>query len=172
MSCGGITYSVFIKLYESTVETILFYGSGIWGTKQYSVINNVQNKAGKLFLAVGKQTSNLTVRGNLGLMTCFNKQKLSCIRLISILKRTEGDRLITTVSHWASRRRKGWHETVSGFINSIECADVVNNTQITVKTVMRLIKDKMTEQDNDEFPTELFNDRNQPNGSKLRTYRL
>jgi hypothetical protein len=64
------------------------------------------------------------------------------------------------------------HETVSGFINSIECADVVNNTQITVKTVMRLIKDKMMEQDNDEFPTELFNDRNQPNGNKLRTYRL
>jgi hypothetical protein len=45
---------------------------------------------------------------------------------------------------------------VSVFINSIECADVVNNTQITVKTVMRLIKDKMTEQDNDEFATELF----------------
>jgi hypothetical protein len=58
----------------------------------------------------------------------------------------------------------------SGFINSIECADVVNNTQITVKTVMRLIKDKMTEQGNDEFATELFNDSNQPNGNKLRTY--
>jgi hypothetical protein len=172
VSCGGMTYSVFIKLYESTVEPILFYGSGIWGTKQYSVINNVQNKAGKLFLAVGKRTSNLAVRGDLGLMTCFNKQKLSCIRLISRLKRTEGDRLIKTVSNWASRRRKGWHETVSGFINSIECADVVNNTQITVKTVMRQIKDKMTEQDNDEFATELFNDRNQPNGNKLRTYRL
>jgi hypothetical protein len=46
------------------------------------------------------------------------------------------------------------------------CADVVNNTQITVKTVMRLIKDKMTEQDNEEFATELVNDRNQPNGNK------
>jgi hypothetical protein len=147
----------------STVEPILFYGSGIWGTKQYSVINNVQNKAGKLFLAVGKPTSNLAVQGDLGLMTCFNKQKLSCIRLICRLKRTEGDRLITTVSNWASRLRIGWHETVSGFINSIECADVVNNTQITVKTVMRIIKDKMTEQDNDEFAPELFNDRNQPN---------
>jgi hypothetical protein len=45
---------------------------------------------------------------------------------------------------------------VSGFINSIECADVVNNTQITVKTVMRLIKDKKPEQDNDEFAAELF----------------
>ena len=56
---------------------------------------------------------------------------------------------------------------MSGFINFIECADVVNNTQITVKTVMRLIKDKMTEHDNDEFATELYNDRNQPNGKLL-----
>jgi hypothetical protein len=37
---------------------------------------------------------------------------------------------------------------------------------------MRLIKDKMTEQDNDEFATELVNDRNQPNGNELRTCRL
>lgn len=140
VSCGGMSYSVFIKLYESTVEPILFYGSGIWETKQYGVINNVQNKAGKLFLAVGKRTSNLAVWGDLGLMTCVNKQKPSCIRLICRLIRTEGDRLITTVSNWASRRQIGWHETVTGFINSIECADVVNNTQITV---MRLIKDKM-----------------------------
>jgi hypothetical protein len=49
---------------------------------------------------------------NTVLLTCFNKQKLSCIRLIlSRLKRTVSDRLITTVSNWASRRRKGWHET-------------------------------------------------------------
>jgi hypothetical protein len=41
-----------------------------------------------------------------------------------------------------------------------------------MKVLMRLIKDKMTEQDNDEFATELFNDRNQPNGNKLRIYRL
>lgn len=47
--CGGMTCSVFIKLYESIVEPILLYGSVISGTKQYGVINNVQNKAGKLF---------------------------------------------------------------------------------------------------------------------------
>ena len=52
VSSGGMTYRVFV--YETTVEPILFYGCGIWGTKQYNVINNVQNKAGKLFLAVGK----------------------------------------------------------------------------------------------------------------------
>lgn len=154
------------------VEPILFYGSGIWGTKQYGVINSVQNKACKLFLAVGKRTSNSAVRGDLGLITCFNKQKLSCIRLLCRLKRTDDDRLISTVSDWASRRRKGWHKQVTGFINSIECADLVNNTQISLKTAVQLIKDKLTILDNDEFLSELYNDRNQPNGNKLRTYRL
>jgi hypothetical protein len=39
VSCGGMTYFVFIKLYESTVEPILFYGSGIWGTKQNDTVS-------------------------------------------------------------------------------------------------------------------------------------
>ena len=57
-------------------------------------------------------------------------------------------------------------------LSSIECADLVNNTQISLKTAVRLIKDKLTILDNEEFLSELFNDRNQQNGNKLRTYRL
>jgi hypothetical protein len=71
VSCGGMTYSVFIKLYESTVEPILFYGSGIWGTKQYSVINNVQNKAGNGNAPVLKSAIvRLTERGMLDSTNC------------------------------------------------------------------------------------------------------
>jgi hypothetical protein len=55
------------------VEPILFYGSGIWGTRSHNVINNVQAKAAKYFLAVGKRTLNVYVRGDLGLTTCFNE---------------------------------------------------------------------------------------------------
>ena len=45
-------------------------------SRSHNVINNVQTKAAKYFLAVGKRTSNVSVRGNLGLTTCFTKQKL------------------------------------------------------------------------------------------------
>ena len=54
---------------------------------------------------------------NTVLLTCFNKQKLSCIRLISRLKRTVSDRLIATVSNWASRRRKGWQTDLLTLLN-------------------------------------------------------
>ena len=37
---------------------------------------------------------------------------------------------------------------------------------------MRIIKVKLTMQDNSEFVADIFNDRNQPNGNKLRIYRL
>ena len=112
----GMTWSVYSKLYTSLVEPILFYGSGIWGTKSYSAINNVQNKAAKYFLAVGKRTSNTAVRGDLGLSTCFTKQKLSCIRLKCKLIRASEDRLISKVTNWAKRRRKGWHCSVDRLI--------------------------------------------------------
>ena len=53
ISAGGVTHSVFSKLYSTMVEPILLYGSGIWGYKNFSQISTVQNKACKLFLGVG-----------------------------------------------------------------------------------------------------------------------
>ncbi|CAC5384974.1 unnamed protein product [Mytilus coruscus] len=38
ISAGGMTQSVYSKLYSTMVEPVLFYSSGIWGTKVYSVI--------------------------------------------------------------------------------------------------------------------------------------
>ena len=42
------------------------YGSGIWGTTQFSCISSVQNRACKFFLSVGKHTSNIAARGDMG----------------------------------------------------------------------------------------------------------
>ena len=117
----------------------LFYGSGIWGTRSHNVINNVQTKAAKYFLAVGKRTSNASVHGDLGLTTCLKKQKLSCIRLKCKLVKTDDDRLTSKVAHWTSRRRKGWHFQVDKFISEIDASDVVTNLLISVKTATRII---------------------------------
>lgn len=98
ISTGGITWKVYNKLYISMVEPIVFYRSGIWRTRSHNVINNVQTKAAKYFLAEGKRTSNVSVGGDLGLTTCLTKQKLSCIRLKCKLLRTDDDRLTSKSS--------------------------------------------------------------------------
>jgi hypothetical protein len=98
------------------------------------VINNVQTKAAKYFLAVGKRTSNVSVRGDLRLITCLEKHTLSCIRLKCNLVRTDGDRLTSKVAHWASPRKKSWHFQVDKFISEIDASDVETNVLISVNS--------------------------------------
>ena len=38
ISCGGITYSVFNKLFKSLVEPVMYYGAGIWGHTKWREI--------------------------------------------------------------------------------------------------------------------------------------
>ena len=138
------------------------------------MINNVQTKAAKYFLAVGKRTSNVSVRGDLGLTTCLTKQKLSCIRLKCRHVRTDDDRLtfFCCTSKVAHCRRKGWHFQVDKFINEIDVSDVVTNVLISVKTAIRIIHNKLTTLDQNQFVRDLNDDRRNINGNKLRTYRL
>ena len=62
--------------------------------------------------------------------------------------------------------------TVNNSINYINASAIVNNTCIVTKTTMKIIKERVTQLDNEEFLHELFNDSNNLNGNKLRTFRL
>lgn len=77
ISSGGMSHTIYTKLYNSMVEPVLVSGGGIWGTKSYNVINSVQNKACKYVLSVGKNTSNISTRGDMGWFSCVSKQRIS-----------------------------------------------------------------------------------------------
>ena len=55
-SVQGLPYETFTKVYKSTVVPVMDYASGIWGAKKYSKSENVQNRAMRTFLGVGKYT--------------------------------------------------------------------------------------------------------------------
>ena len=65
-SFGGLSYSVFTKLYESVVCPVITYGAAIWGTEDFSCINSVQYRAARFFLHVNKHTANAAVSGDIG----------------------------------------------------------------------------------------------------------
>ena len=44
-SIGGMPFDVFSKLYDNLVWPVISYGAAIWGTKFYSCISAVQNRA-------------------------------------------------------------------------------------------------------------------------------
>jgi hypothetical protein len=75
-----MNYKVFTKLYECLVQPIVLHGSSIWGLTEQRLINNVQNRAAKIFLGVSKRTSNVAVHKDLSWMSCLSKQRLEVLR--------------------------------------------------------------------------------------------
>lgn len=149
------------------------YGSGVWGTKTFSVISSVQNRACKYFLSVGKHTSNVSSRGDMGWTSCYTKQRIHVCRLLCRTLRSEDHRLSYKIYKWISRRRKGWAFEVDKIVNTLNVRETIYNLSFSTKSVMKTVSEKLIELDNTEWYRELFNDRrNGQNGSKLRTYRL
>jgi hypothetical protein len=68
--------------------------------------------------------------------------------------------------------KKGVVFTVNNFINYINVSAIVNSTYIVAKSAMKIIKERVTQLDNEESVHELFNDSNNINGNKLGTLRL
>ena len=62
---GGMLYDVFTKLYDSIVWPIISYGAAILGSKSFSCINAVQNRAMRFFLGTGKYTPSASVFGEM-----------------------------------------------------------------------------------------------------------
>ena len=71
---GDMPYDVFIQLFDSLVWPVVIYGESVWGTKSYSCITAVQNRAMRFFLGTGKYTPNATVFGDMGWQPVHIKQ--------------------------------------------------------------------------------------------------
>ena len=76
LRASGMTLEVFQKLYETLVEPVLFYASGIWGISDFKEILSVQNKACRYFLGGGKCASNVALRCDMGGIPVLSKVKL------------------------------------------------------------------------------------------------
>ena len=65
-TAGGLPFSTFTKLYNSTVLSVINYGASIWGCRRFSCVKAVQNRALRFFLVVGRYAPNAAVNGDSG----------------------------------------------------------------------------------------------------------
>lgn len=142
VAVGGMSHKVYSKLYSSTVEPILMYGSGIWGTKQFSCISADQNRACKYFLSAGKLTSNISTRGDMGWTSTITKQRINCCRLLCRLVRSDDERKTQKIWRWTLRRQKGWTFEVSKIIERLNIRDIVYDDTISIKGAMKTVIEK------------------------------
>ena len=63
---GGMPYSCLQNCYDSLVQSIIEYSSSVWGTKPYSCISAVQNRACRYYLVLERYAPNTSVNGDIG----------------------------------------------------------------------------------------------------------
>ena len=174
-AAGGMDFKVFTKLYDSLVQPILLYGSGIWGINNHREINVIQNKACRLFLGVGPHTSNVATRGEMGWMSCHFKQLLEVSRLWCRLN-GHRNRLCNQLFKWSyslsKKRIKTWEMHVTNFFVKYELHSDTGNDVLYTNIFIQQVKSKLLEADQLNWYNELWNDHGLCNGNKLRLFRL
>ncbi|MES9881007.1 MAG: reverse transcriptase family protein [Sedimenticola sp.] len=169
---GGMNYKTFTKLYESLVEPVLYYASSVWGLTDYSKIKTLQNKACRLFLGLGKNAANTASQGDMGWSSCFVKQKIEVCRQYSKLRQMSEHRTVKMVFNWSSSNGKCWERRVKKYFDGVGLGNLIDNERLSIKTIIKQVKVKLLTLDREKWYSDLFNDRNNANGNKLRTYRL
>ncbi|XP_050415446.1 uncharacterized protein LOC126829542 isoform X2 [Patella vulgata] len=168
---GGFPYNIFTRLYESLVQPIILYGARIWGITEHHKLNSVQNRACKVFLGLKRNSPNLAARGDMGWTSCLTKQRTEVLRLFCRLKSLPSSRLPVIISNWSLRRAKSWEKNVHALVKNLRISHICDVESIN-KSHLKALKRHLFQNDESKWFQELWNDSKNPNGNKLRTYRL
>ena len=101
-------YTVFTRLYESLVQPILTYGSALWGLYEHKAIESVQNRACIFFTGASFNSANCATRGDMGWISCLNKQRTVAFRLWCNLVNLPNDRLPFIIHTWSMNFGGSW----------------------------------------------------------------
>jgi hypothetical protein len=111
-----MAYSTYSKLFETCVVPIADYASEIWGYKNYSKPNLIQNRAMRIFLGVHRYAPVAGLEGDMGWMSPQYRRWLNILRYWNRLIIMEENRLT----------RKMFDYAYSGFLSGCSnwCGDV------------------------------------------------
>jgi hypothetical protein len=89
---GKLSPKVGLQLFDSYILPILEYGSEIWATREYEILEKVQLKYLKMLLGVKNTTCSKAVLGEVGRFPLSLRQKISVVKYwISIKRRNVND---------------------------------------------------------------------------------
>ena len=165
LRAGGMTLSVFQKLYESLVEPVLFYSCGVWGISDFKEIQMVQNKACRYFLGGGKCASNVALRGDMGWNSCFVKAKIEVFCLWIKLRNVEDDRILKRIHNWSKLNGRGWEARVLKLANGLNVSDLIQDIHLPIRSVLNVLKETLSNKDYENWNKQLNESEN------VRTYK-
>ncbi len=160
----GLGYDTFTKMFYTGVAPVMDYCSGIWGFKEYSKVESVQNRAARFYLGVHRYAPNHAVKGDIGWLTPNLRHKIEMIRYWNRLLSMSDNRLTKQVFLWDKRlNKRNWCSEISHILSSINLqASYINNIPVDIDRAKEALLNKYI----DEWKTQV------ENVPKLRTYVL
>ena len=177
---GGMPFDVYKKLYYTTVWSVISYGAAVWGVKEYSVINTVQNKACRFFLGVGKYTPNAAVNGDMGWTPPHIKQMTSVLSHWFRLNHMDSDRINKRVFLWSYHSRqkhKNWCFHIDKTLKKTDINLTINMSYNKVhrQSVIETLRNIMFTDYKTEWKNKVLSNvsiAKYTGGNKLRTYKM
>jgi len=176
---GGMPFQCYTKCYDAMVQSVIDYGSSIWGTNRFSCIDSVQNRACRYFLGLGKYAPNPALQGDMGWSMPEHKQWLCVIRkwcrMINLDTSLLTRKIFMCCFEQSNLRCRTWFFRVRKFLIAINHGDICEARELVVKSVIcsisaelkLLYKAQWLKKLNSDVAArgELYG------GNKLRTYR-
>ena len=179
-NAGGLPYNVFTKLFDSMVWPVINYGAAIWGTRTFSCIDAVLNRAMRFYLGTGKYTPNAAVIGDMGWEPTIVRQINSVCSFWARCVNMEDNRTNKLVFKFcadkaARTRCKNWCCRVTEILKSHDLGSytcIENN--ICKQTLASCIKKAVMERYKCQWSNtiNMEQSRSGNGGNKLRTYKL
>ena len=122
--CG---YKSFNTLFSSGVISIADYSAGIWGTKCFQKIEQVQYHAARYYLGVHQFTSIEALLGDMGWSSAKSRHNVLILKFWNRMCHLNVSRLTRKIFEWDrlySNKKGTWSYHVRHLFNSIGCSDL------------------------------------------------
>ena len=135
-AAGGLPFSTYKKLYDSTVLSIINYGASIWGCKRFSSISAVQNRALRFFLGVGRYTPNAAVNGDMGWDSVYQQQWRNVMNQWCRIQLMDHNRLNYKIYQWSvsqgNHQRKNWAYRIKSMMSESNIGDLFLTSSVNM----------------------------------------
>ena len=110
-SSGGFTFDVYFHLFQTLVLPIINYTAAIWGHREYSCIQQIQNQAMRAILGVGRVAPICALQGDLGWAPMVVYTKCEVVKLWHRLCSLPSTRISSKIFRWLGNlsRKTGYN---------------------------------------------------------------
>ncbi len=145
---NGFGYYTYTKSSHSVVGPILDYASEVWGYKNFTQIDAVQNKAIRIFGRVHKFVPIAAINGNMGWTSSCVRRKTNIICFWNRLMCLNNKHLPKIIFSWDySYRGNTWSSNIKSIFDDIDCQnEFISKSQISINSCLALLHELQCKQ--------------------------